>query len=53
VWLNGGPGVRLDAGGEVAAALSLTIENGRITHIYGIVNPHKLLRLNAEASLSR
>jgi RNA polymerase sigma-70 factor (TIGR02957 family) len=53
IWLNGGPGVRLDAGGEVAAALSLTIENGRVTHIYGIRNPHKLLRLRAEADLSR
>ncbi len=53
VWLNGGPGVRLDAGGEVAAAVSLIIVNGRVTHIYGIRNPHKLLRLNAEAALSR
>jgi RNA polymerase sigma-70 factor (ECF subfamily) len=53
IWLNGGPGVRLDAGGEVAAALSLTIENGRVTHIYGIRNPHKLLRLGEEADLSR
>jgi RNA polymerase sigma-70 factor (ECF subfamily) len=53
IWLNGGPGVRLDADGEIAAALSLTIANGRVTHIYGIRNPHKLLRLSAEATLSR
>jgi RNA polymerase sigma-70 factor (TIGR02957 family) len=53
IWLNGGPGVRLDAGGEVAAALSLTVENGRVTRIYGIRNPHKLRRLGQEAPLTR
>jgi hypothetical protein len=31
----------------------LTVENGRITGIYSIVNPHKLARLDAEATLAR
>jgi RNA polymerase sigma-70 factor (TIGR02957 family) len=53
VWLNGAPGARIDIDGEVAAAVSLTVENGRITRIYAIWNPHKLARLGKEARLSR
>ena len=53
VWLNGAPGARIDIDGEVAAAVSLTVENGRITRIYAIHNPHKLARLDAEAALAR
>jgi len=53
VWLNGAPGGRLDIHGKVAAAVSLTVENGRITRIYATVNPHKLARLDAEVALAR
>jgi len=53
VWLNGAPGARIDIDGQVVAAVSLTIENGRITQIYAISNPHKLARLGEEARLSR
>jgi RNA polymerase sigma-70 factor (ECF subfamily) len=53
VWLNGAPGVRIDVAGEVHAAVSLTVEHGRITRIYAISNPHKLARLGEEARLSR
>ncbi|MBI3970186.1 MAG: RNA polymerase sigma-70 factor [Chloroflexi bacterium] len=53
VWLNGAPGVRMDIVGEVHAAVSLTVENGRISRIYAISNPHKLARLGEEARLSR
>jgi RNA polymerase sigma-70 factor (ECF subfamily) len=53
VWLNGAPGARIDIDGEAAAAISLTVENGRITRIYAIWNPHKLTRLDAEAALAR
>jgi RNA polymerase sigma-70 factor (ECF subfamily) len=61
VWLNGAPGARLTiddhglAGGEgpVSAAVSLTVEHGRITGIYIISNPQKLERLDAEAALAR
>ena len=34
-------------------ALHLTVENGRITRIYAIRNPHKLTRLGVEAQLGR
>lgn len=53
VWINGTPGARIDVAGEVAAALSLTVESGRITRIYAIRNPNKLARLDAEAALAR
>ena len=37
----------------VAAAVSLTVENGRITRIYGISNPDKLARLDGVAAITR
>lgn len=49
---HGAPGALIDIDGEVAAAVSLTVENGRITRIYAILNPHKLARLDAEAALA-
>ena len=53
VWLNGSPAIRLDIGGQVDTAVSLAVENGRITHIYAIRNPHKLARLHGVAALTR
>jgi len=53
VWLNGSPAGRIDIGGEVDTALSLAVENGRITRIYAIRNPHKLARLGGVAALTR
>jgi RNA polymerase sigma-70 factor (ECF subfamily) len=53
MWLNGGPAVRLDLDGELNTVASLVIEDGRITRIYVIRNPHKLARLDEEAELSR
>jgi RNA polymerase sigma-70 factor (TIGR02957 family) len=53
IWLNGGPAARLDLDGELNTVASLVIEDGRITRIYAIRNPHKLARLGEEASLSR
>jgi RNA polymerase sigma-70 factor (TIGR02957 family) len=52
LWLNGAPAARIDFDGDVTA-VSLVIEDGRITRIYAIRNPHKLTRLGAEAKLSR
>jgi RNA polymerase sigma-70 factor (TIGR02957 family) len=53
VWLNGAPAVRLDLDGKPVAAIGLTVENGRITRIYSIVNPHKLTGLDTETTLTR
>jgi hypothetical protein len=40
-------------GGEIAAAVSLTIEQGRITRVYSVANPDKLDWLDREASVAR
>ena len=53
VWLNGSPAIRLDIGGEIDTAVSLTVEDGRITRVYAIRNPHKLAGLDGVAALRR
>jgi hypothetical protein len=53
VWLNGSPVGRIDIDGEINTAVTLVIENGRITRIYAIRNPHKLARLDGVAALTR
>jgi hypothetical protein len=53
VWLNGAPAGRIDLAGELDTAVSLVVAEGRITRIYAIRNPHKLARLDEEATLSR
>jgi RNA polymerase sigma-70 factor (TIGR02957 family) len=52
VWLNGAPGFRAEANGQLAA-VSLTVENGRVTRIYAVANPQKLTRLEEPAELAR
>jgi RNA polymerase sigma-70 factor (TIGR02957 family) len=51
-FFNGMPGIRIDVGGE-ATAVSVVVEDGRITRIYAIRNPHKLGRLDMVAELRR
>jgi RNA polymerase sigma-70 factor (TIGR02957 family) len=53
VWLNGALAARIDLAGELDTAVSLVVADGRITRIYAMRNPHKLARLDAEATLSR
>jgi RNA polymerase sigma-70 factor (TIGR02957 family) len=52
-WLNGAPALRIDPAGQFDSAVSLTVEGGRITRIYAIRNPHKLVGLDRVASLTR
>jgi hypothetical protein len=52
VWLNGAPAGRVEFDGEVAA-VSLVVENGRITRIYAVRNPWKLARLDEPVELAR
>jgi RNA polymerase sigma-70 factor (TIGR02957 family) len=52
VWLNGAPACRIEVDGELAA-VSLVVENGRVTRIYVIRNPRKLTRLDQPAELAR
>ena len=52
-WLNGAPAVRIDLDGQPDTAISLVIDDGRVTRIYAVRNPQKLARLGVAASLSR
>lgn len=53
VLINGAPALRIDDDGEPDTAISLTVEAGRVTHIFIHRNPDKLTRLDEPAALSR
>jgi RNA polymerase sigma-70 factor (TIGR02957 family) len=53
VWLNGAPAGRIEFDGELGAAVSLVVEDGRLTRIYIMRNPRKLARLDETAELAR
>lgn len=53
VWLNGSPATVIDIAGHLDTAVSLVVENGRISRIYAIRNPHKLAGLEGIAALTR
>lgn len=53
VWLNGALAARIDPDGEINTAASLVVEDGLISRIYAVRNPHKLAGLDAEARLTR
>jgi hypothetical protein len=53
VELNGGIAARIDPSGKNDTAVSFVIEDGRITQIYAIRNPHKLKRLSEATELRR
>lgn len=52
-WLNGMPGARFGPAGEFDTAVTFAVEDGRITRIYAIRNPHKLGRLEQVTELRR
>jgi RNA polymerase sigma-70 factor (ECF subfamily) len=52
IWLNGAPAGRIEIDGQLAA-VSLVVENGRVTRIYAMANPRKLTRLDEPAELAR
>jgi RNA polymerase sigma-70 factor (TIGR02957 family) len=52
VWLNGSPAVEIDIAGELDTAVSLAVENGRITRIYAVRNPNKLGGLDQISELT-
>lgn len=53
IWLNGAPAIRLEAGAAWTAAVSVTVEAGRITRFYAVANPQKLARLHDVTALTR
>jgi RNA polymerase sigma-70 factor (TIGR02957 family) len=52
VWLNGAPAGLIEVAGE-PAAVSLVVEDGRVTRVYLVRNPRKLTRLDESAELAR
>ena len=53
IWVNGQPGIRAEVAGELVGAVSVVIEDGRITRIYSVANPEKLAWLDEESALTR
>jgi RNA polymerase sigma-70 factor (ECF subfamily) len=51
--VNGAVAARIDPGGEFDTAITFVVEDGRITHMYAMRNPHKLGRLDEVAELRR
>ncbi|MFB7307271.1 RNA polymerase sigma factor SigJ [Streptomyces sp. NPDC056192] len=52
VWLNGALAGRIEIDGRLAA-VSLVVENGKVTRIHAMANPRKLTRLDEPAELAR
>lgn len=50
---NGRLAARIEVGGALMAAVSFTVENGRISRVFSTANPEKLAALGAEHSLVR
>jgi RNA polymerase sigma-70 factor, ECF subfamily len=50
IAVNGGTGALISAGGEVVAALGVTVAGGRITEVDLVVNPDKLERARRGAA---
>jgi RNA polymerase sigma-70 factor (ECF subfamily) len=51
--VNGAVAARIDPGGEFDTAITFVVEEGRITRMYAMRNPHKLGRLDEVAELRR
>jgi ketosteroid isomerase-like protein len=51
--VNGAVAARIDPAGELETAITFVVEDGRITHMYAMRNPHKLGRLDEVAELRR
>ncbi|WP_433889379.1 RNA polymerase sigma-70 factor [Streptomyces sp. CA-111067] len=53
VHLNASPAARIEIPGETPSAMTLSVANGQITHIYLIRNPQKLTHLTHPSPLTR
>ncbi len=53
LWLNGALGGRITLNGDVDTVVSFVVDDGRISRMYAVRNPHKLGRLAEEAALAR
>ncbi|PVG82452.1 RNA polymerase subunit sigma-24 [Nocardioides gansuensis] len=53
LWLNGALALRADRGDGLDTAISLTIEDGRVTRVLAIRNPDKLARMSEPVAVTR
>ena len=53
LWLNGALGGRVVLDGALDTVISFVLEDGRISRMYAVRNPHKLGRLHEESALAR
>jgi RNA polymerase sigma-70 factor (TIGR02957 family) len=53
VQVNGAPGLRLTAGGELDTVASFKVEDGKVAALYLVRNPHKLGHVMTETPLAR
>jgi len=51
--LNGAAAIMIGLDGEPNTAVSIVVEDGRVTHVYAVRNPHKLQRLDRTTPLTR
>lgn len=51
--VNGQSALRVEVDGEIAGAVTVTVEGGKVSRIYAIANPDKLEHLDVETLLSR
>ncbi len=51
--VNGAIALRIDPGGEFETAVTVVVEDGRISRLYAVRNPQKLGRLDTVAELRR
>jgi RNA polymerase sigma-70 factor (TIGR02957 family) len=52
VWINGAPAGLIEVDGQ-QIAVSLVVDNGRVTRIYAMANPQKLRQLDEPVGLTR
>ncbi|WP_139263480.1 hypothetical protein [Geodermatophilus africanus] len=51
--VNGAVAARIDTGGDFDTAVAFVVEDGRITRVYAMRDPHELGRLDEVAELRR
>ncbi|MEU6728782.1 hypothetical protein ABZ917_34170 [Nonomuraea wenchangensis] len=53
VQINGGPGLLVRVDGEIDGVVAVRVENGYVTGVYHVRNPHKLSRVDQEITITR
>ncbi|MEU4511850.1 RNA polymerase sigma-70 factor [Nonomuraea wenchangensis] len=53
VQINGGPGLLVHVDGEIDGVVAVRVENGFVTGVYHVRNPHKLSRVDRETTITR